>query len=59
MEQTKYLVVLRMEIGETLVPANKFHCEIYEAPHILDLLKEISRDNQGLKYDIVQITLIS
>lgn len=55
----KYLVILKIELGETLEPSNKFHCEIYEAPHILDLLKEISRDNQGLKYDIVQITLIS
>lgn len=55
----KYLVILKMEIGETLEPSTKFHCEIYEAPHILDLLKEISRDNQGLKYDITQITLIS
>lgn len=55
----KYLTILKMEIGETLEPAIKFHCEEYDAPHILDLLKEISRDNQGLKYDIVQITLLS
>ena len=55
----KYFVILRIELGETLEPTNKFHCETYEAPHILDLLKEISRNNQGLKYDIEQITLIS
>lgn len=56
---SKYLVILKMWTSDTLEPAHSFHTEEYEAPHILDLLKEISRDNQGLKYDIVQITLIS
>lgn len=55
----KYLVILRIEIEGTLEASHRYHTEEYEAPHILDLLKEISRDNQGLKYDIVQITLIS
>lgn len=56
---SKYLVILKMWTSETLEPTYNFHTEEYEAPHILDLLKEISRDNQGLRYDIVQITLIS
>lgn len=54
-----YLVILKIQIEGSLEPAFKYHTEEYKAPHILDLLKEISRDNQGLKYDIVQITLIS
>lgn len=55
----KYLVTLKMYISVAPEEIYNFHSEVYEAPHILDLLKEISRDNQGLKYDIVQITLIS
>lgn len=54
----KYLVLLKL-YNNTLEESFNYHAEQYEAPHILDLLKEISRDNQGLKYDIVQITLIS
>lgn len=54
-----YLVILKIYTSETLEPTFRFHCETYETTHILDLLKEISRDNAGLKYDIVQITLLS
>lgn len=54
-----FLVILKIQIDGSIEPSYRYHTEEYKAPHILDLLKEISRDNQGLKYDIVQITLIS